>query len=95
MNLLAPIGYGSKNPNFLPLFFMYNFDFIRKRNTQIDCKIGNQKIIIDKFQIPMNMQFRYYARYNNYCELIEFANTDSLNLLEVELHNNSYIDKNI
>lgn len=30
MNLLAPIGYGSKNPNFLPLFFMYDFDFIRK-----------------------------------------------------------------
>lgn len=30
MNLLAPIGYGSKNPNFLPLFFMYDFDFIKK-----------------------------------------------------------------
>ena len=42
----------------------------------------------------MNMQFRYYARYSNQCELLEFANTDSLSFLEVDLDNNSYIDKN-
>ena len=71
MNLLAPIGYGSKNPNFLPLFFMYNFDFIRKKYTQIECKIEDKKIEIDKFSMPMNMQFRYYARYSNQCELLE------------------------
>ena len=95
MNLLAPIGYGSKNPNFLPLFFMYNFDFIRKKNTQIECRIDEQKIVIDKFSMPINMQFRYYARYSNQCELLEFANTDSLSFIEVELEDNSYIDKNI
>ena len=95
MNLLAPIGYGSKNPNFLPLFFMYNFDFIRKKYTQIKCKIEDKKIKIDKFSMPMNMQFRYYARYSNQCELLEFANTDSLSFIEVDLDNNSYIDKNI
>ena len=95
MNLLAPIGYGSKNPNFLPLFFMYNFDFIRKKYTQIECKIEDKKIKIDKFFMPMNMQFRYYARYSNQCELLEFANTDSLSFVEVDLDNNSYIDKNI
>ena len=41
------------------------------------------------------MQFRYYARYSNQCELLEFANTDSLSFIEVDLDNNSYIDKNI
>ena len=95
MNLLAPIGYGSKKPNFLPLFFMYNFDFIRKSHTEITCKIANQEIIIDKFPMPINMQFRYYARYSNECELIEFANTDSLSFKEIDLTNNSYQDKNI
>ena len=95
MNLLAPIGYGSKKPNFLPLFFMYDFDFIRKKHTQIECKIEDKKIVIDKFPMPMNMQFSYYARYSNQCELLEFANTDSLSFLEVDLNNNSYIDKNI
>lgn len=95
MNLLAPIGYGSKNPNFLPLFFMYDFDFIRKKYTQIECKIEDKKIVIDKFPMPMKMQFRYSARYSNQCELLEFANADSLSFVEVDIDNNSYIDKNI
>lgn len=95
MNLLAPIGYGSKSPNFLPLFFMYDFDFVRKTDTQIECKIEDKNIIIDKFPMPMNMQFRYYARYSNNCELLEFANTDLLSYAEVELDKNSYIDGNI
>lgn len=95
MNLLAPIGNGSKRPNFLPLFFMYDFDFIRKKDTQIECKIEDKKVTIDKFPMPMNMQFRYYARYSNKCELLEFANTDSLPFIEVELDGNSYVDKNI
>lgn len=46
MNLLAPIGYGAKSPNFLPLFFMYSFDFIRKKHTQIECKIEDKKVVI-------------------------------------------------
>ena len=54
MNLLAPIGYGSENHNFLPLFFMYDFHFVKKKDTQIECKIEEQRIIIDKFPIPMN-----------------------------------------
>lgn len=95
MNLLAPIGYGSKNPDFLPLFFMYDFDFIRRNNTRICCTIGNHQIQVDKFPMPMNMQFRYYARYSNQCELFEFVNTDSTNLLEVEVNGNSYMDGNV
>lgn len=95
MNLLAPIGYGSKNPNFLPLFFMYGFDFIRKRHTTVSCKIASQEITIDKFSMPINMQFRYYARYSNQCELLEFAATDTLSFKEIDLTNNSYLDKNI
>lgn len=51
--------------------------------------------MIDKFPMPMKMQFRYSARYSNQCELLEFANTDSLSFVEVDIDNNSYIDKNI
>ena len=95
MNLLAPIGYGSKNPDFLPLFFMYDFDFIRKNHTQIECNIDGKKIVIDKFLMSMNMQFRYYIRYSNKCELLEFAKANSLSFTEADLTDNSYIDKNI
>ena len=95
MNLLAPIGYGSKHPNFLPLFFMYAFDFIRRKKTVVECTIDNESIKIDKFPMPMNCQFRYYARYSNDCELLEFANTDTSNLIEVELSHHRYMDKKV
>lgn len=94
MNLLAPIGYGSKSPNFLPLFFMYDFDFIRRKNTKINCTIDDKVITIEKFPMPMNLQYRFYARYSNNCELLEFANTDILSLKEIESQEGSYFDKN-
>lgn len=86
MNLLAPIGVGSKNPKYLPVFFMYNFDFIRKRKSTISCKIDGKEFKIDKFPLPMNGQSRLYARYSNECELLEFVNTDISVLREIELN---------
>lgn len=90
MNLLAPIGYGSKNPDFLPLFFMYDFDFIRKGKTVVNCTIDEEKIKIDTFPAPMDMQFRYYARYSPYCELLEFAYSGYTALIEAEITDNTY-----
>jgi len=95
MNLLAPIGVGTKDPNFLPLFFLYNFDFIRRSKTEVECFIDERRIIVDNFPFPMNTQFRYYARYSNQCDLLEFANTDSSSFLEVELDNNRYKKENV
>jgi len=95
MNLLAPIGYGTKDPNFMPLFFCYDFDFIRRNKTKVECFIDEQRITIDKFPFPMSMQFRYYVRYSNQSDLLEFGNTDSNSLLEVELDNNSYKEDNV
>lgn len=85
MNLLATIGVGSKAPDYLPVFFMYNFDFIRKSKSIISCNIDGKDIKIDNFPIPMNGQARLFARYSNECELFEFANTSLMELQEVEL----------
>ncbi|KAG4105145.1 hypothetical protein H8356DRAFT_1028221 [Neocallimastix lanati (nom. inval.)] len=49
MNLLAPIGYGTKDPNFLPLFPLYNFDFIRRSKTQINANINDKEIRLINF----------------------------------------------
>jgi len=96
MNLLAPIGVGSKHPNYLPVFFLYEFDFIRRKNTNIICNIDGKKIKIDTFSFPMDGQSRLYARYSNESEILEFANTDDEKLQEIELdQNNSYHDGNI
>lgn len=96
MNLLAPIGVGSKSPEYLPVFFMYEFDFIRKSKSNISCNIDGKDIKIDSFPIPMNGQARLYARYSNECELLEFANASMKELQEVELNeNNTYGEGNV
>ena len=96
MNLLAPIGVGSKAPEYLPVFFMYDFDFIRKSKSVVACNIDGKEIKIDNFPMPMNGQARLYARYSNECELLEFANTSMMELQEIELNDkNTYCDGNI
>ena len=96
MNLLAPIGVGSKAPDFLPVFFMYDFDFIRKSKSVISCSVDGKKMKVDPFPMPMNGQTRMYARYSNECELLEFASTSVMELQEVELdENNAYCDENV
>lgn len=94
MNLLAPVGFGAKKPDFMPLFFLYDFDFIRKKDTIVKCKIDNIDVEIDTFPIPMNFQRRYFTRYSEKCELIEFINTDYSKLEEVNLDNKLVFQKN-
>lgn len=96
MNLLAPIGVGSKVPEYLPVFFMYDFDFMRKNKSVVSCNIDGKEIKIDNFPMPMNGQSRLYARYSNECELLEFANTCMSELQEIELdETNTYCDRNV
>lgn len=96
MNLLAPIGAGSKNPEFLPVFFLYEFDLMRKKKSIVRCNIDGKDIKIDSFPMPINGQSRLYARYSNECEMIEFAEASMTELKEIELdENNTYCDGNI
>lgn len=96
MNLLAPIGKGSKTPDFLPVFFMYDFDFIRKNKLTYICNVDGKDIKPDPFPIPMDGQARLYTRYSNECELLEFADTLTTQLQEVELDEyNTYRDGNV
>lgn len=93
MNLLAPVGFGSKNPEFMPLLFLYDFDFIRRKDTIVRCKIDNIDVEIDTFPMLMNFQRRYFTRYSENCELIEFINTDYSELEEVNLDNKLVFQK--
>lgn len=93
MNLLAPIGLGSKKPNFLPLFFMYDFDFLR-RKAEVKCSVDGTDIRLDKFPFPMNGQLRSYVRYSSRCELLEFASAVNGTLCEAELNNSAEYNAN-
>lgn len=76
LSLLAPVGSSTENPSYLPLFFLYNFDFVRKYNTSIQVTIDGKTIKPANFPFPMpkDFQWRSYTRYSVDCQLIEFAN---------------------
>lgn len=95
-NLLAPVGVGSEHPNFMPVFFMYQFDFMRVNHTQVQFEIDGKPISIDRFPMPMNRQFRYFARYSETCQLFEFINTDEKELQVVETNEeNRYVEEHV
>ncbi|MBL4953706.1 hypothetical protein JK635_16075 [Neobacillus sp. YIM B02564] len=86
MNLLAPIGFGSEKPSSLPLFFLYNFDFIRRKSTIVDIRIDNKALKLDPFPFPFPMygQMRYYTRYTMESQILEFFPIDR-QVKEIEL----------
>lgn len=97
MNLLAPIGAGSKNPSSFPIFFLYDFDFIRKHKTEISIEIDGNKRKADNFPFPITkeLQWRYYIRYSMDCQMIELAKSQDGILSMVELNEDySYTDEN-
>lgn len=93
LNLLAPIGSTTENPSYLPLFFLYNFDFVRKNNTKVEVTIEGKSIILDNFPFPLpkDFQWRYYTRYSDDCQIIEFANTTNGVLQECTPDTNSKV----
>lgn len=90
VNLLAPVGSTTDNPSYLPLFFLYDFDFIRKSKTDLELKIDGKAHKLDTFPYPFpkDFQWRYYTRYSQDCQIIEFANAGQKKLQEHELINN-------
>ena len=73
---------------YLPVFFLYEFDFVRKAKTKIKVLIDGKNLRLDPFPFPMplNMQWRYYTRYSPDCQIFEFLNTQIYNVKEVELN---------
>jgi len=76
-DLIAPVGVSSECPVSLPVFAMYAFDVVRKRNTTASLTIDGQPMILDPFPVPLpkDGQMRYFMRYSCDCELINFGPT--------------------
>lgn len=61
-SLLAPVGSSSVNPVLLPVFFLYDFCFVRKNKTEVIIKIGEKIHKADGF-FPMDGHGSYFMRY--------------------------------
>lgn len=72
MNILAPIGSSSKNPKFLPLYMLYDFDFVCE-NSMFKVTIDDKQIDTLKFPLLKDWQRRMFTRYSLDTMLIRFA----------------------
>jgi hypothetical protein len=61
--LLAPMGNAAENPSSLPLIWLRDFYFVRKRNTDIIIKIDNKLHKPDKLPIPIDRKKMMFTRY--------------------------------
>lgn len=72
LSLLAPIGCSSKNPKFLPLYMLYDFDFICANSKQ-EITIDKKKINTKKLPFLKGWKKRMFTRYSFDTMLIRFA----------------------
>lgn len=64
LSWLPSIGAKLENPESVPLFFLYDFDFIRKSGTDVKLTIGGIEHSIDPYAIPKDLQSRYNIQYS-------------------------------
>jgi hypothetical protein len=62
--LLAPVGSGTVAPPALPLFFLYDFYFVRRSGTDIEVRIGDRTHELDSMPFPVDGSWMYYTRYS-------------------------------
>jgi hypothetical protein len=53
--LLAPAGHGSANPTFLPVFWLSDVRFVRRRGSNIDIRIGGEIRSLARAPIPWKL----------------------------------------
>jgi hypothetical protein len=62
-SLLAPMGVAIQKPEWMPLFLLSNFGFVRQRNTDLEIRFGGERVDVTRLPFPMGGQRVFYARY--------------------------------
>ncbi len=62
--LLAPMGDAAESPSAMPLVYVHDFYFVRRKHTDFQIKISGKHLKPDKFPIPLDGTWMYFARYS-------------------------------
>lgn len=76
-SLLAPVGSSSVNPTSLPVYFMFKFDFVRQKHTDVHISIDGRLHKADPFAFPLNGSRVYYIRYSADAFLVDWCPAQS------------------
>lgn len=61
--LLAPLGHAIQQPQAMPLFFMYDFSFIKVRGTALEISVDGVLQTLPKLPVPLDGSRVYMGRY--------------------------------
>lgn len=82
---LPSVGNHIQEPHSMPLFFLYNFDFARKRDTEIFLSIDGQVVEVDPFAFPKDFQARYYVEFSTDSVVTNFNEAGRYTLEQVQI----------
>jgi hypothetical protein len=83
-SLLAPVGSSSVNPSSLPVYLMFKFDFVRRKNTDVTIKINGNSHKADTFLFPINGSRVYFMRYSADTFLVDWCPSQSQALVPLK-----------
>ena len=75
--LLAPVGSSSVNPSSLPVYMLFEFDFVRRANTDVTISINGRFHKADTFPLPINGSRVYFMRYSAEAFLVDWCPAQS------------------
>lgn len=85
---LPSVGNHTEEPHSMPLFFLYDFDFARKRDTDIFLSIDGVQKTIDPFAFPKDFQARYYVEFSMNAVVTNFNEARTYRMPEVDIDEN-------
>ncbi len=89
LSWLPSVGAKLDDPESVPLFFLYNFDFIRKAGTDVKLMIGDVEHNIDPYAIPKDFQARLNIQYSLNSVITNFNESRESQMPRVELDENN------
>lgn len=93
LNLLAPVGLSSTDPEYFPLFLLHDFDFLRL-DADLDVTVDEQPVDLADFPVPLPVQGqrRSFAKYTVEPEIVAVFPTGTSHLRQVTTVGDLYRD---
>lgn len=62
--LLAPLGYGTAEPPYMPVFLLHDFYFVRRAGTEARVLIDGRRHRVDRLPLPLDGRRMLFTRYS-------------------------------
>lgn len=94
LSWLPSVGSKIIEPVAMPLFYLYDFDFVRKKESEVFLSIGGEEHAIDSYAFPKDFQPRINIQYSMDTVITNFNENRKAPLIYQELDENNQVKYN-